>query len=249
MTNIEITENKGIIEEMFKAGAHFGYSKSKRHPSMKSLIFGAKNTVEIIDLEKTDEYLARAKEFVSSIAKEGKQILFVGSKNEARDVVKNAAISIDMPYVTNRWIGGTITNFSEIKKRIARLEELTLKKEKGELGMYTKKERLMIDREIENLEKHFGGLISMKQMPAAFFVIDSGSEKIATKEAKDKGISVVSLSGSDCNIKGIEYPIPANDASRSSITFFINQITEAYKAGKAQMPKETEAPKAIADKK
>ncbi len=249
MANIETTENKGIIEEMFEAGAHFGYSKSKRHPSMKSLIFGTKNTVEIIDLEKTDEYLAQAKEFVSSIAREGKQILFVGSKNEARDVVKNAAISIDIPYVTNRWIGGTITNFSEIKKRISRLEDLTGKREKGELGMYTKKERLMIDREIEDLEKHFGGLVLMKQTPSAFFVIDSGAEKIAVKEAKDKGIPVVSLSGSDCNIKGINYPIPANDASRSSITFFINQITEAYKAGKAQIPKDTGVSQPTTDKK
>jgi len=240
MANTEIKENKGgIVEDMFKAGAHFGYSKSRRHPSMKSLIFGAKNTVEIIDLEKTDEHLAKAKEFVSSMAKEGKQILFVGSKNEARDVVRNAAISIDMPYVTNRWIGGTVTNFSEIKKRISRLEELTSKKEKGELGMYTKKERLLIDREIEDLEKHFGGLTSMKQKPAAFFVIDSGAEKIAVKEAKDKEIPVVSLSGSDCDIKGISYPIPANDSSRSSITFFVDQIVEAYKAGKSELPKVT----------
>ncbi|HEC30409.1 MAG TPA: 30S ribosomal protein S2, partial [Candidatus Yonathbacteria bacterium] len=214
MTNTETIENKGIIEEMFKAGAHFGYSKSKRHPSMKPLIFGVKNTVEIINLEKTDEYLTRAKEFVASVAKEGKQILFVGSKNEAREVVKNAALSVDLPYVTNRWIGGTITNFSEIKKRIARLEELTSKREKGELGMYTKKERLMIDREIENLEKHFGGLLSMKQKPAALFVIDSEAESIAVKEADSTGIPIVSLSGSDCNIKKIDYPVPANDSSR-----------------------------------
>jgi small subunit ribosomal protein S2 len=229
MTNTETTENKGIIEEMFKAGAHFGYSKSKRHPSMKPLIFGVKNTVEIINLEKTDEYLERAKEFVASVAKEGKQVLFVGSKNEARETVKNAALSVDMPYVTNRWIGGTITNFSEIKKRIARLEDLTSKKEKGELGMYTKKERLLIDREIEDLEKHFGGLLPMKQKPAALFVIDSGAESIAVKEATGTGIPVVSLSGSDCNIKGIDYPVPANDSSRSSIAFFVDAITSAYK--------------------
>jgi len=229
MTKTETAENKAIIEEMFKVGAHFGYSKSKRHPSMKSLIFGVKNTVEIINLEKTDEYLARAKDFVASLAKEGKQILFVGSKNEGRDVVKNAAMSVDLPYVTNRWIGGTITNFSEIKKRIARLESLTSKKEKGELGMYTKKERLLIDREIEDLEKHFGGLLSMKQKPAALFVVDSGCESIAVKEAMDTGIPVISLSGSDCNIKEIDYPIPANDSSRSSISFFVDIITNTYK--------------------
>lgn len=230
MTNIETTEkNNPNIEEMFKAGAHFGYSKSRRHSSMKSLIFGIKNSVEIIDLEKTDEYLAKAKDFVAALAKEGKQILFVGSKNEARDVVKNGAISVDVPYVTNRWIGGTITNFPEIKKRISRLEELTGKRDKGELGMYTKKERLLIDREIEKLEKNFGGLLPMKEKPAAIFVVDSRAENIAVEEAKNANIPVISLSGSDCDIKGIEYPIPANDSSKSSIEFFVGQLVDTYK--------------------
>lgn len=239
MTNTDTSNNKEVIESMFKAGAHFGYSKSKRHPSMKSFIFGVKNSVEIINLKKTDEYLVHAKEFVVSVAKEGKQVLFVGSKNEVREVMRNAALSIDMPYVVNRWIGGTITNFSEIKKRIARLEDLTEKKEKGELGMYTKKERLMIDREIENLEKNFAGLLPMKEKPAAFFVVDSGAEEIAVKEAKSMNIPIVSLSGSDCNIKGIDYPIPANDASRTSVTFFVEAIVSAYKEGRASIPIET----------
>ena len=204
---------------------------------MKPIIFGVKNNVEIIDLEKTSDLLSNALEFVEALAKEGKQILFVGSKNEARESVKNGAMSIDMPYVINRWIGGTITNFSEIKKRIARLEELVSKKEKGELGMYTKKERLSIDREILDLEKHFGGLLPMKQLPSAIFVIDSKHEKIAVKEAKDFGIPVIGLLGSDCDIKEIDYPIPANDASRSSITFFVNKIVDAYDRSKASSPK------------
>ncbi len=237
MTTTEKTSgDTTIIEEMFEAGAHFGYSKSKRHPSMKSIIFGVKNKVEIIDLEKTNDYLVRALEFVSSLASEGKQILFVGSKNEARDAIKNGADSIMMPYVFNRWIGGTITNFSEIKKRIARLEDLTLKKEKGELGMYTKKERLLIDREIEGLERHFGGLLLMKQKPAAIFIVDSKHENIAVKEAKCSGIPIISLSGSDCNIKEIDCPIPANDASRMSITFFVNNIVDAYRKAKPSQP-------------
>jgi len=229
-------EDKTLIEKMFEVGAHFGYSRSRRHPSMKSIIFGIKNNVEIIDLEKTDEYLEKAREFIASIAKEEKQILFVGTKNEARNAVKAGALSIDMPYATNKWTGGTITNFSEIKKRIDRLEELTRKKEKGELGMYTKKERLLIDREIEDLEKNFGGLLTMKGLPVAMFVVDSKAEKIAVKEATDKGISVVSLSGSDCNIKDINYPIPANDSSSSSIEFFVDQIVSAYKEGKINQP-------------
>ncbi len=237
MTTIEkISDNTTVIEKMFEAGAHFGYSKSKRHPSMKSIIFGVKNKVEIIDLEKTNDYLMQALEFVSSLASEGKQILFVGSKNESREAIKNGADSIMMPYVFNRWIGGTITNFSEIKKRIALLEDLTLKREKGELGMYTKKERLLIDREIEGLERHFGGLILMKQKPAAIFVIDSKHENIAVKEAKCSGIPVISLSGSDCNIKEVNYPIPANDASRLSIIFFVNKIVDTYRKAKVSQP-------------
>jgi len=244
MTTTETTtENKTIIDKMFEAGAHFGYSRSKRHPSMKSIIFGVKNNVEILDLEKTDEYLEKARKFIASVAKEGKQVLFVGTKNEAREAVKSSALSIGMPYTTNKWTGGTITNFSEIKKRIALLEELTGKKEKGELGMYTKKERILIDREIEGLEKNFGGLLGMKELPAAMFAVDSKAEKIAIKEARDKGIPVVSLSGSDCDIKDINYPIPANDSSRSSIEFFVDQIASAYKEGKLEKPKMEEKQK------
>lgn len=237
MTTNTTTEKKDsgtLVEQMFNVGAHFGRSKSRRHPSMKDFIFGVKNTTEIIDLEKTDDYLARAKDFASSLGTEKKQIFFISSKNESRIAIRDAAMSIGMPYVMNRWIGGTITNFSEIKKRISRLEELTTKKDKGELGMYTKKERLMITREIEKLEKNFGGLVGVRQKPAAVFVIDSKAEKIAVKEAQDSGIPVISLSGSDCDIKHIEYPIPANDSSRSSISFFVNQIVEAYKKGSSE---------------
>ena len=130
-----------IIEEMFKAGAHFGYSKSRRHPTVSSYIFGIKNRAEIFDLTKTADLLQNVLNFVASLAKDGRQILFVGGKNEARDLIKKAAVSIDMPYVAGRWIGGTFTNFSEIKKRISKLEELTKQREKGELSKYTKKER------------------------------------------------------------------------------------------------------------
>ena len=226
------TDTQSVIEEMFEAGAHFGYSKSRRHPSMKPYIFGMKNNVEVINLEETIAALAEAEAFVQSLAKEGKQILFVGSKNEAREAVEAGALAIDMPYVTRRWIGGTLTNFSEIKRRIARLEELLSKKEKGELAVYTKKERLLIDREIEDLKRHFGGLVSMREKPAALFVVDSKYEAIAVKEANDTGIPVISLSNTDCDIKTIDYPIPANDASRSSITYFVNKIVDVYRSGR-----------------
>lgn len=231
-----MTENKEtnnpIIDTMFKAGAHFAYSKSRRHPTAAPFIFGVKNKVEIFDLEKTHELLKQAKDFVASIGKEGRQILFVGGKNEARDAIKSGALSLGMPVVAGRWIGGTLSNFSEIKKRISKFEKLTADREKGELAKYTKKERLLIDREIANLDRFFSGLIPMKEMPKALFVIDSKREKIAVKEAKDMGIPVIALVGSDCNLNEVEYPIPGNDSSQSSIKFFVNEIVAAYKTAR-----------------
>ncbi len=219
------------IGRMFKAGAHFGYSKSRRHPSVKPLIFGAKNKVEIFDLEKTKEYLDRAKEFVKSIAAHNGKIVFVGGKNESRDAVQKAAQSIAQPYVAGRWIGGTFTNFPQIRKRVERMEMLTSQREKGELGKYTKKERLLIDREIDNLNRFFAGIASMTEMPKAVFVVDSSREHIAVTEAHKVNIPVISLSGSDCNLKDVEHPIPGNDTSVGSITFFLSEITAAYKEG------------------
>lgn len=226
-------ESDKIIEEMFKAGAHFGYSKSRRHPTVSPYIFGVKNKVEIFDLTKTSDLLKNALEFVSMLAREGKQILFVGGKNEAREAVKLAAISINMPYVAGRWIGGTFTNFSEIKKRVLRLEDLTKQREKGELSKYTKKERLVIDKDIANLERFFFGIVSMKELPKAIFVIDSRSEVIAITEAKKMGIPVIALANSDCDINDVDYPIVANDSAISSISFFLNETVNAYKKGKS----------------
>jgi small subunit ribosomal protein S2 len=224
--------NNARIDEMFKAGAHFGYSKTRRHPSVSQYIFGVKNRVEIIDLEKTEELLEKALTFISTLAKEGKQVLFVGGKNEARGALKIAAESVGMPFVDGRWIGGTLTNFSEIKKRLAKLEDLTKQKEKGELTKYTKKERLMIDREIANLERFFSGISSMKDLPKAMVVIDSKKELIAVAEAQKMNVPVIALCGTDCDISGLTYPIVANDASISSVTFFANEIAKAYNKAK-----------------
>ncbi len=169
-------KNSDIIEAMFKAGAHFGYQKSRRNASTVSYIYGTKNKTEIIDLEKTVELLEAAKNFVTDLAKTGKQILFVGGKNEARNAIKIGAMSIDMPYVAGRWIGGTITNITEIKKRIAKFEDLQKQKEKGELSKYTKKEKMLIEKEIENLDEMFSGIVGMKDLPKALFVIDPRKE-------------------------------------------------------------------------
>ncbi|OHA20140.1 MAG: 30S ribosomal protein S2 [Candidatus Taylorbacteria bacterium RIFCSPHIGHO2_01_FULL_51_15] len=216
---------------MFKAGAHFGYSRSRRHPSVSPYIFGAKNRVEIFDLEETDKLLDEAKAFARTLGKDGKMVLFVGGKPEARDAIKNAAISLGMPYVAGRWIGGTITNWSEIRRRLERLAELSGQRERGELGKYTKKERLLIDREITKLEENFNGIRDMKELPKALFIVDTREESAATTEALRARIPTIALMNSDCDLRQVTSPIVGNDATVQSITFFVQEIAGAYAEG------------------
>jgi small subunit ribosomal protein S2 len=220
------------IESMFASGAHFGLGKSRRHPSLSTYIFGTKNGTDIFDLEKTQALLEKAKAFVASLAKENKTILFVGGKKEAFKTIRNAAELQAMPYVDSRWIGGTISNFPQIRKRIDRYEKLISDKEKGELAKYTKRERMLIDKEIASLEKMFLGIVPMKKIPDALFVIDPRKEKIAVKEALDYNIPVVALCGSDCDISDVTYPIIGNDTSKLSIQYFVDEISKAYQDGK-----------------
>lgn len=224
------TESSSVVEAMFAAGSHFGYSKTRRHPSVAKYIFTTKNKVDLVDLEKTEMMLDEAKAFIKELSSKGKQIVFVGVKPEARAKMREAASSIDMPFVTERWVGGAMTNFPEIKKRIQKLEELKSQREKGELDKYTKKERLLIDEQITKMDKLFLGLSNLKKAEA-LFVIDAKREHIAVTEAHKMGIPVVALVNTDTNIKTIEYPIIGNDSSMSSIAFFVDQIVSAYKDG------------------
>ncbi len=230
---------KDKIGELFQVGAHFGFVKSRRHPSAKPFIFGSKNGVEIFDLEKTSVELEKALDFVESKGKEGGAILFVGGKSEAREAVRGAGLDLSMPFVAGRWIGGTLTNFTEIKKRIMRLEELTTQRERGELTKYTKKERLLIDRDIDKLTLYFSGLSTMRSLPKLIVVVDPKKEHIAVKEAKSAKIPVVAIAGSDNNLYDVEYAIPANDSSRQSIALLISKIKEAYRKGLESKKEET----------
>ncbi len=227
----EMTNNPNI-EAMFRAGAHFGYTKSRRHPSVKPFIFGVKNRTEIIDLAQVDKMLEKAKAFVSKLGSEGKQIMFVGNKAEARTAVMAGAERIGMPFSRERWIGGTFTNFVEIRKRVARMEELEQKKARNELSMYTKKEQLVIGRELASVQRFFSGIVNMKSIPAAIFIIDPKKESTAYLEAQKLGVPVIALAGSDCDVSGIDYPIVANDSSVSSINYFVGEIVSAYEDGK-----------------
>src|SRR3989338_1499914 len=181
-------ENKSVVDALFSVGAHFGFVKSRRHPSARPFILGSKNSIEIFDLEKTSKELEKVLAFVEGKGKERAIGLWVGGKSEAREAVKKAGKELEMPFVAGRWIGGTLSNFSEIKKRIARLEELVGQREKGELAKYTKKERLLIDREIDKLTLYFGGLSTLKSLPKFLVVIDPKKEYIAINEARNMHI-------------------------------------------------------------
>lgn len=226
--------NNNIIEALFEAGAHFGFVKSRRHPSAKPFILGAKNKTEIFDLEKTVVELEKALNFVEGQGKAGTLGLFVGGKSEAREATQKVAQSLGMPFVSGRWIGGTLTNFVEIKKRIAKLEELTTARERGELAKYTKKERLLIDREIENLREYFSGLSTLKALPKFIVIVDPKKESIAVAEAKRMRIPVIALTGSDNDLHSVDFAIPANDSSRQTIHLILSEVAKAYQEGLAQ---------------
>jgi small subunit ribosomal protein S2 len=229
-----VFQSDPIIESMFKAGVHYGYSRSRRHPSTSSYIFGRKNRVEIFDLEKTKSGLQAAKQFVAKVAAAGGQIILASSKVEAAEAIIQNAKALNLPYVAGRWIGGTFTNFPVIRSRVERMKTLIKERDGGELAKYTKKERLLFDREIAKLERFFAGLTLMEELPQAIFLVDPKQEATAVSEAKKKKIPIVALANSDCDISAIDYPILGNDASRASITFFVNEIGQAYREGKAR---------------
>jgi small subunit ribosomal protein S2 len=229
--NIQDPNKESFVRELFKAGAHFGFTRSRRHPSVSNFIFGYKNRSAVIDLEKSVDSLATAKDFIATVAAAGKQVLWVATKSEARPVVERVARELNQPYVTERWIGGTFTNFSQIKKRIARLQDLTTKEEKGELLVYTKKERGRIAKEVQDLNRYFASLSNMDRLPGAVFVVDAKEEQIAVEEASKVNIPVIALCGSDCDIRNLAYPIVGNDAAQGSIAIFVKELAQAYQEG------------------
>lgn len=225
-----------MIDKLFAVGAHFGYAPSRRHPSVAPFIFGQKGGTEIFDLEKTAAAFEDALSFVKTLAQGRKTILFVGGKAEAKAAVKRVAERLNQPYVASRWIGGSLTNFSEIRKRLNRLAELTTMREKGELAKFTKRERLLIDREITLLEEVFGGIKSLQKTPDALLVVDPKKESGAVAEARQLGIPVVALLNTDCDRSQVTHPIPGNDASIETIQFVLDEVGKAYEQNVGPAP-------------
>lgn len=220
------------METLFDAGAHFGYSRTRRHPTAATFIFGTRDQCDIFDLTQTQARLDAVCTFVAGLGQRGAQVLFVSGKNESLGILKLAAQRAGLPYSAGRWIGGTLTNFKNIRKRISRLEKLTSERESGELDKYTKRERLLLDREIQELLGRFGGLTSMHDLPAALFVVDTRHESTAVAEANQLGIPVIGLASSDCDFSLVQYPIPANDTSVRSVKLVVDTIANAYMEGK-----------------
>jgi small subunit ribosomal protein S2 len=207
---------------------HYGYSKSRRHPSMQTYIAHTKNNIDIFDVEKIQQTIDAATVAIQDLAKKGKTVLFVGTKPEIKDIVRRGAEKAAMPYVIQRWVGGTLTNFSEIGKRVNKLIANTTGRDEEKYSKYTKKEKLLMERETKKLDLLFGGLVDMKKKPDALFVIDVRAEHIAIQEAEKEGIPVFGIANSDCNIEDIAFPIVGNDTSRDSVLHLVNVIATAY---------------------
>jgi small subunit ribosomal protein S2 len=216
---------------MLNKGVHFGYSRSSRHPKMKDFLFELKNNTEIFDIKKTEQKLNEAMEFIKSLGKEQKKILFVATKAEMKKIIEKSAKEIAMPYVNERWIGGTLTNFKIIRARINYMNDLIKKRESGEFEKYTKKEQLDIKKKVIDLKRYFIGLETLESLPSALIVVDSKEERNAVAEANNISVPVVAIMNSDCDPEKINYVISANDNSVSSVEYLLGKLVEAYKDG------------------
>lgn len=233
-----------LIERLFSAGAHFGFKKSRRHPTVTQYLFTSKDGNDIFDLEQSAALIEAAAAVLHEAGKNGKTVVFVGTKDEVSQVVKDNATLAGMPFVTNRWIGGMLTNWSEIKKRIMRLEALTVERESGELDRkYTKKERVMINREVDKLNFNFAGIKNMNRTPDLMVVVDPRHDVIAVQEALDMRVPVIAIMSSDCDATRVTYPVVVNDALQASVKVVLGELVTAFSAGKATFVPKPVAPR------
>lgn len=220
--------------DLLKSGAHFGHKTSRWNPKMKPYIFAARNNIHIIDLEKTRASLQKATAFVSEIAKAGGTVLFIGTKRQSREIVKQQAEACGMPYVNLRWLGGTFTNFRTIQKTVRKLEKLQQRKDSVDFEQkYTKKERLLIEREIEKLTKLFEGIKNMKRIPQAVFITDIHHDDIALTESRKMKVPIIAITDTNTDPSLVNYPIPANDDASSAVSLITEFISTAIKTNKA----------------
>jgi small subunit ribosomal protein S2 len=231
------------LESMLKAGVHFGHLKSRLHPRMSDFVFLTRQNINIIDLEKTRQYLDRAGAFLASVAKSGKPIVFVGMKRHTHLLVRSLAERLGESYVIDRWLGGTLTNYSVISGRTRYLRDTEDKLEKGEFQMYTKFERQRKMEEVDRLEKRMGGIKNMREMPGAIVIADGKEAKIVIREAHATGVPVVAIIDTNADPSSVEYPIPGNDDALSSLRYLLGSIGHAVSSAKVGPAATTVAPK------
>lgn len=220
------------IKQLLEAGVHFGHQTQRWNPKMKKYIFGERNGIYIINLEITLSCIEKAMAYIKQLASEGKEILLVGTKRQAQEPLKNAAINSNMPYVEQRWLGGMLTNFETVRKSVARLEYIDKTEQEGGFEFVTKKEAGMLKKEREKLIKNLSGVRKMRRLPAALFVIDSKKEEIGIKEAIKLGIPVVAVLDTNCDPDLVDYPIPGNDDAIRAVKLFCELVTQAIKEGR-----------------
>jgi small subunit ribosomal protein S2 len=220
------------IEDLLTAGAHFGHLTRRWNPQMRPYIFMERNGIHIIDLKKTQVLVDEARNAAEKIAAEGKRILFVGTKKQARDVVRNEAVRINANFVTDRWLGGMLTNFATIRKSIKRLQTIEKQEADGTIDNFTKKERLMISREKEKLIRVMGGIVDMNRLPGALYIVDIKKEHLAVKEAKTLGIPVIAIVDTNTDPGDVDFPIPANDDSLKTIALITKVIADGIAVGR-----------------
>lgn len=220
-------EKDVLLAELFKAGVHMGHQRAKSHPKMNSYVFATRHNIKMFDLNKTLDGIFHAAQFISSIFAIKGTILVVGTKPQSRDLVKEFAEKLGQPAVIQRWLGGTLTNFKTIRKRIDHYENLCKQRESGELEKYTKKEKLEFDKTIKDLEKKFEGTYSLKGMPNAMFIVDIKKHETAFNEAKRMKIPVIAVVDTDSNPKDVDYVIPANDDSRIAVKTILDLLARS----------------------
>ena len=235
------------MKELLEAGVHFGHQTKRWNPKMQKYIFGERNGIYIIDLQKTLKQFREAYAFVRERAANGGSLLFVGTKKQAQDTIYEEAVRCGMFYVNQRWLGGTLTNFATIRKSIARLKKLEEMKTSGEYENLPKKEVLGLERERQKLEKALVGIKEMEQLPAALFVIDPRKERIAVAEAQRLAIPIVAIVDTNCDPTGIEYPIPGNDDAIRAIRLMTSRIADAVIEGRGALAKEEPEEEAAAE--
>jgi len=226
-----------LIKQLLEAGAHFGHNRSRWNPKMAQFIFGERSKIYIIDLEKTVEYLNKAREFLKDLASKGETILFVGTKKQAQDIIFDVAQRSGMFFIKDRWLGGTLTNYKTIRNSIKRLKEIETMEQDGTFDAITKKEKAILTKEMEKLKRNLQGIVDMKKMPGALFVVDAKKEAIAIKEARKLSIPIVAIVDTNTDPDIIDYPIPANDDAMRSIKLITEFITEGIMEGRKQFDK------------